>query len=100
MKHRAAITDNIRNPDVPGLRTASRACPVPLVQRYPSIGEVMKFRDDSLVYTHIQPRKHALDHAGYTAPIRQHELDHADHTDHTDQEYTNLPCLEDLDYEL
>ena len=31
-----------------------------------------------------------LDHAGYTAPTRQHELDHADHTDHTDhtdQEY-------------
>ena len=26
-------------------------------------------------------------HAGYTAPTRQHELDHTDHTDHTDQEY-------------
>ena len=38
----------------------------------------------------IQPRKHALDRAGYTAPTRQHELDHTDHTDrtdHTDQEH-------------
>ena len=34
----------------------------------------------------IQPRKHVLDHAGYTASTRQHELDHTDHTDHTDQE--------------
>ena len=34
----------------------------------------------------IQPRKHALDYAGYTAPTQQHELDHTDHTDHTDQE--------------
>ena len=37
----------------------------------------------------IQPRKHVPDHAGYTAPTRQHELDHTDrtdHTDHTDQE--------------
>ena len=29
----------------------------------------------------IQPRKHALDDAGYTAPVGQHELDHPDHTD-------------------
>ena len=38
----------------------------------------------------IQPRKHVLfvDHAHYTAPTRQHDLDHTDHTDHTDQEYT------------
>ena len=35
----------------------------------------------------IQPRKHALDLADYTAPPRQHELDHTDHTDHTDQGY-------------
>ena len=28
-----------------------------------------------------------VDHAGYTAPTRQRELDHTDHTDHTDQEY-------------
>ena len=34
----------------------------------------------------IQPRKQFVDHADYTAPTRQHELDHADHTDHTDQE--------------
>ena len=26
----------------------------------------------------IQPRKHLLDHAGYTAPTRQHGLDHTD----------------------
>ena len=32
----------------------------------------------------IQPRKRVLDHAGYTAPTRQHKLDHTDHTDHTD----------------
>ena len=33
------------------------------------------------------PREHVLvGHADYTAPIRQHELDHTDHTDHTDQE--------------
>ena len=38
----------------------------------------------------IQPRKHALDHAGYTAPTRQHELDHTDHTDHTDQYISSL----------
>ena len=33
---------------------------------------------------HTQPRKHVLtiDHAGHTAPIRQH-----DELDHTDQEY-------------
>ena len=35
-----------------------------------------------------------IDHAGYTAPTRQHELyhtDHTDHTNHTDQEYICLP---------
>ena len=32
----------------------------------------------------LQPRKHELDHADYTAPTRQHELDHTDHTAHTD----------------
>ena len=25
-----------------------------------------------------------LNHADYTAPTRQHEVDHTDHTDHTD----------------
>ena len=35
----------------------------------------------------ILPRKEVLDHAEYTAPARQHELDHTDHTDHTDEEY-------------
>ena len=40
---------------------------------------------------HIQPRKHVLDHADYTVPTRQHELDHTDHTDHTDQEFICLP---------
>ena len=34
----------------------------------------------------MQPRKHALDDADYTAPTRQHELDHTDHTDYTDQQ--------------
>ena len=33
----------------------------------------------------IKPRKHVLvEHAGCTAPTRQHELDHTDHTEHTD----------------
>ena len=41
----------------------------------------------SIRVAQIQPRKHGLDDAGYTAPTRQHELDHTDHTDHTDQEY-------------
>ena len=31
----------------------------------------------------IHPRKHVRDHAGFTAPTRQHELDHTDHTHHT-----------------
>ena len=42
----------------------------------------------------IQPRKHTVDDADYTAPTRQRELDHADHTDHTDHadhEYIYLP---------
>ena len=42
----------------------------------------------------VQLREHFLDHAGYTAPARQHELDHTDHTDHTyhtDQKYIHLP---------
>ena len=47
---------------------------------------------------HIQPRKHVLDHEGYAAPTRQHELNHTDHTDHTDQE---LMCeLDHTDEEL
>ena len=49
----------------------------------------------------LQPRKHILNHAGYTAPTRQHELDHKAHTDHTyHTDHTDyLPCLADLDYE-
>ena len=31
-------------------------------------------------------RPTAVDRADYTAPTRQHELDHTDHTYHTDQE--------------
>ena len=39
------------------------------------------------IVVQIQPWKHVLaaDHAGYTAPTRQHELDHTNHTDRTDQ---------------
>ena len=53
----------------------------------------------------MQPSEHVLHHAGFTAPTRQHELDHTDHTDHTDrtdhtdhtdQEFIYLPCLADL----
>ena len=29
----------------------------------------------------LQPGSHVLDHADYTAPTRQHELDHIDRTD-------------------
>ena len=32
----------------------------------------------------IQSKKPMSDHAGYTTPTQQHELDHTDHTDHTD----------------
>ena len=39
----------------------------------------------------IQPRKIVLDHAEYTAPTQQHELDD------TDQEYV---CPESLDHEV
>ena len=42
----------------------------------------------------IQPRTPVLDLTGYTAPTRQHELDHTDHTDHidhTDQGYICPP---------
>ena len=57
----------------------------------------------------MQPSEHVLHHAGFTAPTRQHELDHTDHTDHTDrtdhtdhtdQEFIYLPCLADLYHEL
>ena len=41
----------------------------------------------------IQPRKDVLDHADYTAPTRQRELDHA-------RTGIYLPCLADLDHEL
>ena len=36
------------------------------------------------VWDRIQLRNLALDHADFSAPTRQHELDHTDHTDHTD----------------
>ena len=40
----------------------------------------------SVCSTHpTQERRSTVGHAGYTAPTRQHELDHTDHTDHTDQ---------------
>ena len=44
-----------------------------------------------------QPGKHVLDHAEYTTPTRQHELDH---TDHTAGNYLSLHLfvLEDLDH--
>ena len=32
----------------------------------------------------IQRWKDVRDHAGFTAPTRQHELHHTHHTDHTD----------------
>ena len=42
----------------------------------------------------IRPRERVVDHAGYTAPSRQHELDH---TDHTYQGYMiYLSALKDL----
>ena len=41
----------------------------------------------------IQSRKHALDHADYTAPTRQHELDR-----HKSGIY--VPCLADRDDEV
>ena len=46
---------------------------------------------------HIQPSKLVLDHADYTAPTRQHELDR---TDHTDQEFTYLYALKSVDHEV
>ena len=52
-----------------------------------------------LCIVQIQPRKYLLDHAGYSAPIRQRELVHTDHTDHADHA-PNLPCLADLGHEL
>ena len=36
-------------------------------------------------------QEYTVDDAGYTAPTRQHGLDHTDHTDRTDQEYIYLP---------
>ena len=38
-------------------------------------------RPGSVCIVQIQPRKHVPDHADYTAPTRQRELDHTDHTD-------------------
>ena len=37
-----------------------------------------------------------VDHAGYTASTRQHELDHIDHTDHTDHTDHDLSTLKDV----
>ena len=34
-----------------------------------------------------QETRATVEHADYTAPTRQHELDYTDHTDHTDREY-------------
>ena len=47
----------------------------------------MRCRAGRICVVQIQPRKDVLnhaDHADYTAPTRQHELDHTDHTYHTD----------------
>ena len=44
--------------------------------------------------TYVQRRKGVLDPAGYTAPTRQHELDH------TEQEPICMPCMADLDHGL
>ena len=43
----------------------------------------------------VQPRKHVLDRAHYTAHIWQPELGHTDHTYHTD--HTDTSALEYLD---
>ena len=40
-----------------------------------------------------------LDHAGYTALTRQHELEYASHTDQTDQEYMYISALKYPDHE-
>ena len=45
------------------------------------------------LYSTDQPQPTYLDQAGYTAPTRQHELDH------TDQVPIYLPCLADLDHD-
>ena len=45
-----------------------------------------------------QPKRRVLDRADYTAPTRQHDLnhtDHADHTDHTDHTDQEFICPED-----
>ena len=48
----------------------------------------------------VQPRKRVLDHPGFAAPSRQHELAHTDHTDHTDHadhtdhtDHTDQECI-------
>ena len=46
-----------------------------------------------------QPKRRVLDRADYTAPTRQHDLnhtDHADHTDHTDHTDQEFICPEDI----
>ena len=45
-----------------------------------------------------QEKMCCVDDADYTAPTRQHELDHTDHTDHTDQEST-VSALKDLEHQ-
>ena len=50
----------------------------------------MQFRSKRYVQYRPNPKtqsgEHVLNHADYTAPTRNHELDHTDHTDHTDQD--------------
>ena len=56
-----------------------------------------------LYSTYPTPGNVVLERAGYAAPTRQHELDHTDitdHADHTDQEYSYLYALSDLDHEV
>ena len=83
----------IRLPYIPGISLTTKyiqgtlgtfrgRISVPSISNAPSIVTVV---------AQTQPRKPVLDHAGYTAPTRQHELNHTDHTDHTDQESIYLP---------
>ena len=58
----------------------------------------------------IQLRKHVLDHADYTAPVQQHELDHTDQESIRREisrscsgnilDYVSDVCLYDLQYTL
>ena len=44
----------------------------------------------------IQPKEHVLDHAGYTTPTRQHELDHADQESIFPERSRSLGKMDDL----